>query len=110
MSTKKLVIILIVIAAVVALGYWKAQKGPAKVAPLPAPSVSDVMEDVSTSGDTMQEIPAATGNVDETVDSLLAAVEQENKIVLDESSEADLINAEVDALDQYGQSYEPSEF
>lgn len=107
MSTKKLVIILVVIAAVVALGYWTTQKRPAKVAP---PTSGDAMENVPAVGDTMQEIPAATGNVDETVDSLLSAVEQENKIVLDESSEADLINVEVDALDQYGQSYAPSEF
>lgn len=101
MSTKKLVIILVVIAAVVVLGYWKAQKKSAEVAP---PAVT------SPTGEVMQKIPAATGNVDETVDALLSAVEKENQILLDESSEADLINAEVDALDQYGQSYVPSEF
>lgn len=107
MSTKKLVIILIVIAAVVALGYWKTQERRAEVAP---PTSGDAMKNVPAVGGTMQEIPAATGNVDETVDALLSAVEQENKIVLDESNEADLINGEVDALDQYGQSYVPSEF
>lgn len=107
MSTKKLVIILIVIAAVVALGYWKTQERRAEDTP---PTSGDAMENVPAVGGTMQEIPAATGNVDETVDALLSAVEQENQILLDESSEADLINAEVDALDQYGQSYVPSEF
>ncbi len=106
MSTKKLVIILIVIAAVVGLGYWKAQKRTAEV----TPPVDDATQNMPASGDMMQKIPAATGNVDETVDSLLSAVEQEDKIMLDESSEANLINAEVDALDQYGQSYVPSEF
>ncbi|MDP3779334.1 MAG: hypothetical protein Q8R30_04810 [bacterium] len=100
MSTKKVVILLIVIIAVAVLGYGKVQKRRATVTP-PAPSaVTSPIGDAA-----MQNLPVATGNVDETVDAVLAGVAEENQLLLEESSDADLINAEVDALNQYGQSY-----
>ena len=54
--------------------------------------------------------PAATGNVDDSVDALLQDSALETLASGEENSDADLLGADTQAISDFGQSYETSEF
>ena len=54
--------------------------------------------------------PAATGNVDDSVDALLQDSALEMLASEEENSDADLLGADTQAISDFGQSYETSEF
>ena len=54
--------------------------------------------------------PAATGNVDDSVDALLQDSALETLASEEENSDADLLGADTQAISDFGQSYETSEF
>lgn len=54
--------------------------------------------------------PAATGNVDDSVDALLQDSALETLASEEENSDADLLSADAQVISDFGQSYETSEF
>ena len=54
--------------------------------------------------------PAATGNVDDSVDALLQDSALETLVSEEENSDADLLGADAQVISDFGQSYETSEF
>ena len=54
--------------------------------------------------------PAATGNVDDSVDALLQDSALETLASEEENSDADLLGADTQVISDFGQSYETSEF
>ena len=54
--------------------------------------------------------PVATGNIDDTIDALLQDSSNEVLMSQDESSDIDLINADSQAISDFGQSYNENEF
>ena len=54
--------------------------------------------------------PAATGNIDNSVDALLQDSALETLASEEENSDADLLGADTQAISDFGQSYETSEF
>ena len=54
--------------------------------------------------------PAATGNVDDSVDALLQDSALETLASEEENSDADLLGADAQVISDFGQSYETSEF
>ena len=54
--------------------------------------------------------PAATGNIDNSVDALLQDSALETLASEEENSDADLLGADTQVISDFGQSYETSEF
>ena len=109
MESKWKMIIAIVIIALVAIAGLLYSQNKAKIQQPQQPSIQ---KPPAQSEKKISEIapPAATGNIDNSVDALLQDSALETLASEEENSDADLLGADTQVISDFGQSYETSEF
>ena len=102
---KMIIAVVVVIAAILIVYALISTKTPEPLQP-------SIQKPPAQSEKKISEIapPEATGNVDDSVDALLQDSALETLASEEENSDADLLGADAQAISDFGQSYETSEF
>lgn len=102
---KMIIAVVVVIAAILIVYALIGTKTPEPLQP-------SIQKPPAQSEKKISEIapPAATGNVDDSVDALLQDSALETLASEEENSDADLLGADTQVISDFGQSYETSEF
>lgn len=108
MESKRKIIIGVVIAALIAILIIYMQIG----AKTPQPQQPSIQKPPAASEKKISEVapPTATGNVDDAIDALLQDSLVESMASEEENSDANLLSADAQAISDFGQSYDASEF
>lgn len=108
MESKWKIIIGVVIAALIAILIIYMQIG----AKTPQPQQPSIQKPPATTGEKISEVapPVATGNVDDAISALLQESSLETTASEEENSDANLLSADAQAISDFGQSYDASEF
>ena len=108
MESKWKIIIGVVVAALIAILIIYMQIG----AKTPQPQQPSIQKPPAAAEEKISEVapPAATGNVDDSINALLQDSSLETTAAAEENSDTNLLSADAQVISDFGQSYEASEF
>jgi len=103
--------VVIVVLAVVVWGIIQfGQKGPITGPEEGQPTGQEYIEKEYVKTPKEVPVPEITGDIDDVINAMSAFSENEMVIITDEGNDASLINLDSQAISDFGQSYDESEF